>query len=86
MKRDYSKAIFYLPRDTTAKALGAQAVEKKLKSRGIEPIRNGSRGMFWLEPLLDPKTMMNLETKKRDHPRNLQFLILLIKHKLNALF
>ena len=53
MKRDYSKAIFYLPRDTTAKALGAQAVEKKLKSRGIEPIRNGSRGMFWLEPLLE---------------------------------
>ena len=53
MKRDYSKAIFYLPRDTTAKALGAQAVEKKLKGRGIEPIRNGSRGMFWLEPLLE---------------------------------
>ena len=53
MKRDYSKAIFYLPRDTTAKALGAQAVEQKLKSRGIEPIRNGSRGMFWLEPLLE---------------------------------
>ena len=50
---DYSEAIFYLPRDTTAKALGAEAVEKKLISNGIRPIRNGSRGMFWLEPLLE---------------------------------
>ena len=50
---DYSEAIFYLPRDTTAKALGAEAVEKKLISNGIKPIRNGSRGMFWLEPLLE---------------------------------
>ena len=50
---DYSEAIFYLPRDTTAKALGAEAVEKKLIVNGITPIRNGSRGMFWLEPLLE---------------------------------
>ena len=50
---DYSEAIFYLPRDTTAKALGAEAVEKKLICNGIKPIRNGSRGMFWLEPLLE---------------------------------
>ena len=50
---DYSEAIFYLPRDTTAKALGAEAVEKKLIGNGIKPIRNGSRGMFWLEPLLE---------------------------------
>ncbi len=52
-RRDYSEAIFYLPRDTTAKALGAEAVEKKLIANGIKPIRNGSRGMFWLEPLLE---------------------------------
>ena len=50
---DSSEAIFYLPRDTTAKALGAEAVEKKLIGNGIKPIRNGSRGMFWLEPLLE---------------------------------
>ena len=51
--RGYREAIFYLPRDTTAKALGAEAVEKKLNGNGIKAVRNGSRGMFWLEPLLE---------------------------------
>ncbi|MDE0840760.1 MAG: formate dehydrogenase [Porticoccaceae bacterium] len=44
---------FYIPQDTTALALGADAVATALCALGIEPIRNGSRGLFWLEPLLE---------------------------------
>jgi formate dehydrogenase iron-sulfur subunit len=49
----------YVPRDTTAIALGADAVAQALieeagkRALDIELIRNGSRGMFWLEPLLE---------------------------------
>ncbi len=45
--------IFYIPQDTTALALGAESVAHALQAAGIEPVRNGSRGMFWLEPLLE---------------------------------
>jgi len=49
----------FIPSDTTACALGADAVADEValqaRSRGldIEIIRNGSRGAFWLEPLLE---------------------------------
>ncbi|HDY82818.1 MAG TPA: formate dehydrogenase, partial [Halieaceae bacterium] len=53
----------YLPRDTTAVALGADEVAVALleqtgeqagkHSLAIELVRNGSRGMFHLEPLLE---------------------------------
>ena len=49
----------YVPRDTTAVALGAQdvatalAAETARRSMDIELVRNGSRGLFWLEPLLE---------------------------------
>ncbi len=48
--------IFYIPQDTTALALGSEAVARALQTAGIEPIRNGSRGLFWLEPLLEVET------------------------------
>ncbi|MDA0796385.1 MAG: SLBB domain-containing protein [Proteobacteria bacterium] len=50
---------FFVPQDTTALALGAHSVAstlaRELEERGLqdEIIRNGSRGMFWLEPLLE---------------------------------
>ena len=47
---------FYIPQDTTALALGANAVAGALRDAGVEPIRNGSRGLFWLEPLLEVET------------------------------
>ena len=47
---------FYIPQDTTALALGADSVASALQAAGIEPVRNGSRGMFWLEPLLEVAT------------------------------
>ena len=49
----------YIPRDTTARALGAeqlaQALQEQVQRRGLdcELVRNGSRGAFWLEPLLE---------------------------------
>ncbi len=52
----YSCFNFYIPQDTTATALGAAEVVDALKNEGIDPLRNGSRGMFWLEPLLEVAT------------------------------
>ena len=52
----------YIPRDATALALGAAAVAKAIQleaaRRGIDVtiIRNGSRGLFWLEPLVEVVT------------------------------
>jgi len=54
----------YIPRDSTALSLGAdkvfKAIESEASHRGIEIeiIRNGSRGLFWLE------TMVEVETPK----------------------
>ena len=47
---------FFIPQDTTALACGAEAVAHALQAAGVEAVRNGSRGMFWLEPLLEVET------------------------------
>lgn len=52
----------YVPRDAAALSLGAErvaaAIEREARHRGlqIQLIRNGSRGMFWLEPLVEVAT------------------------------
>jgi formate dehydrogenase iron-sulfur subunit len=52
-------ARVFVPADTTACALGANAVAAEVvaqaRARGLDlqVVRNGSRGMFWLEPLLE---------------------------------
>jgi formate dehydrogenase iron-sulfur subunit len=49
----------FLPRDTTALALGAERValvldeEVQRRELTVDIVRNGSRGLFWLEPLLE---------------------------------
>ena len=49
----------YVPADTTAAALGADAVaalvvsEASKRGLSFELVRNGSRGAYWLEPLLE---------------------------------
>ena len=49
----------FVPRDAAAVALGADkvadAIQEELTARGLEAriVRNGSRGMFWLEPLVE---------------------------------
>jgi formate dehydrogenase iron-sulfur subunit len=52
----------FVPRDAAAKALGAEAVaaavaaEAKARGADVTIVRNGSRGMIWLEPLLEVET------------------------------
>ncbi len=52
----------YVPRDMAALAVGAKrvlaAIEKEAAARGksIQIIRNGSRGLLWLEPLVEVET------------------------------
>ncbi|MFJ2989671.1 formate dehydrogenase beta subunit [Collimonas sp. NPDC087041] len=52
----------YVPRDSTALALGADEVvaaivaEAEKRGQPIKLVRNGSRGMFWLEPLVEVAT------------------------------
>lgn len=52
----------YVPRDSAALAAGADRVAKKIEkeaaARGLTVtlVRNGSRGLFWLEPLVEVAT------------------------------
>jgi formate dehydrogenase iron-sulfur subunit len=49
----------FVPADTTARSLGADGVaaqiaaEAERRGRRVEVIRNGSRGLYWLEPLVE---------------------------------
>ena len=53
----------YIPIDSTALSLGANdvfyAITAEAKKRKIDltVIRNGSRGLFWLEPLVEVETI-----------------------------
>lgn len=52
----------YVPRDSTALSLGAdrtaKAIVAEAQARGlnVELVRNGSRGLFWLEPFVEVAT------------------------------
>ncbi|WP_353646167.1 NADH-quinone oxidoreductase subunit NuoF [Mesorhizobium sp. WSM2239] len=54
--------VIYIPGDSAAVAVGADrvalAIESELAARGLEAqiVRNGSRGMFWLEPMVEVAT------------------------------
>jgi formate dehydrogenase iron-sulfur subunit len=49
----------YVPSDTTARSLGADLVAEAISSEAqkcnesIEIVRNGSRGLYWLEPMVE---------------------------------
>src|SRR5713226_2305632 len=55
-------ATVYIPRDSSALSMGAGAVadaigaEAKRRNADVRIIRNGSRGLFWLEPLVEVET------------------------------
>jgi formate dehydrogenase iron-sulfur subunit len=54
-------ATVYIPRDAAALALGADAVAAVLAKAGMAPeriaiVRTGSRGLFWLEPMIEVAT------------------------------
>lgn len=52
----------YVPRDATALALGAEATARAIAAEAgkrkldVTIVRNGSRGLFWLEPLVEVAT------------------------------
>ena len=52
----------YVPRDSAALAVGADRVAKAVAAQAqnrqidVRLVRNSSRGMFWLEPLLEIST------------------------------
>ena len=47
----------YVPRDAAALALGADAVASLLRQAGdVEVVRTGSRGLCWLEPMVEVAT------------------------------
>lgn len=52
----------YIPRDAAAVSVGADAVARAMAQQiasrrlDVELVRNGSRGMFWLEPLIEVET------------------------------
>ena len=50
----------YVPRDSAARSVGADEVAAALSARaeelGIEIVRNGSRGLLWLEPVVEVET------------------------------
>jgi len=52
----------YIPGEATARALGAEAVaqavaaEASRRQQTVRIVRNGSRGAFWLEPLIEVQT------------------------------
>lgn len=58
----HSTATVYVPRDSAAKSVGADEVAQALQDasrRGdfaIDVVRNGSRGMLWLEPMVEVVT------------------------------
>ena len=55
-------ATVFVPRDSAALSLGAEGVARTIASEGarrkvaLNVVRNGSRGMFWLEPLVEVAT------------------------------
>jgi formate dehydrogenase iron-sulfur subunit len=57
-----SRVTVYVPRDSAARAVGADetaaalVIEAARRGLEIELVRNGSRGLFWLEPLIEVAT------------------------------
>ena len=57
-----SRVTVYVPRDSAARAVGADetaaalVIEAARRGLEIELVRNGSRGLFWLEPLVEVAT------------------------------
>ena len=59
---DADPITVYMPRDSAALAVGADRVARAIAAQAAERglpvhiVRNGSRGLFWLEPLVEVET------------------------------
>ncbi|MGE0282449.1 MAG: formate dehydrogenase beta subunit [Rhizobiaceae bacterium] len=86
----------YIPRDSAALALGAEkvavAVEREIKQRGLDAriVRNGSRGMFWLEPMVEVATPKGRvaygPVAAKDVPKLFDAGLGLVEHSTHPLF
>ncbi|MFC3627793.1 formate dehydrogenase beta subunit [Vogesella amnigena] len=82
----------YVPRDSAALALGADdtatalAAEAARRGINIELVRNGSRGLFWLEPLVEVATAQGRvaygPVQAEDVPALLDALLAGVEHPL----
>jgi formate dehydrogenase iron-sulfur subunit len=55
--REVSVARVYVPCDSAARSVGADEVAERIAAVGdVEVVRTGSRGMLWLEPLVEVET------------------------------
>ena len=53
----FDAVTVYVPRDAAARAAGADEVAAALSAQpGVRVVRNGSRGMLWLEPMVEVST------------------------------
>ena len=48
-----SRMTVFLPKDSAALSVGADAVAAALEAAGCDVVRTGSRGLFWLEPMAE---------------------------------
>ena len=49
-------ARLFIPKDSAAVAVGADDVAGAFAARGIDAVRTGSRGLYWLEPMIEVET------------------------------
>jgi len=49
-------ARLFIPKDSAAVAVGADDVARAFAARGIDAVRTGSRGLYWLEPMIEVET------------------------------
>ena len=70
--------VVYVPRDAAALALGADKVAAALARIGgdeVKIIRNGSRGLFWLEPMVEVATPQGRSAYGPVKPKDVEGLI-----------
>ena len=66
----------YVPRDSTALSVGADQIAAQLEGQeNVEVIRNGSRGLFWLEPMVEVETAVGRVAYGPVSPRDVDSLI-----------
>ena len=46
-------SVWFVPGDAAARSMGADRVAELLTAQGLEVVRTGSRGLLWLEPLVE---------------------------------
>src|SRR4029079_1186818 len=58
----------FVPGDAAAVSVGADEVSAAFEAAGAQVVRNGSRGMLWLEPLVEVETDAGREGHAKTGP------------------